>query len=290
MIYIDPDQAARIRRVPHFMDSDYGSYDVNATLGHYVRHYVEQLRRLKDIDERNTVADIGTGYGWLAIAFALETKANIIAVDNNAPRLAAARRLAEIIGVADRIDWRVGSLGSLPIADGEADSVYCIEVVEHVRDRTRVFPDLTRISTDVLVLSTPNGLLPIVAHDTGLPLCHWLPPRYRQVYANAMGRGHLQDNNRFWTPFTLRPFFEDFEIVSRFLHYGSFDHYQAAFPVYSGGRMRLHDSGMLHLYYRTASMLGKRAQFVLFNLACTLRRRASRGRLTQAAGKAVLAG
>ena len=58
-----------------------------------------------------TVADIGSGYGWLAIAMALDSEVRIIAVEPDGTRLTAARHIAQIVGVEERIEWREASIG-----------------------------------------------------------------------------------------------------------------------------------------------------------------------------------
>ena len=61
-------------------------------------------------------------------------------------RLDAAQRTRGYFGVGDRIDWRVGMLGRLPLADGEARVTYCIEVIEHIGRARPAIHDLARVS------------------------------------------------------------------------------------------------------------------------------------------------
>jgi hypothetical protein len=65
---------------------------------------------------------------------------------------------------------RSGSLG-----DRAARVAYCIEVIEHIGRSRLAIHDLGRICDEVLVITTSNLLFPIIAHDTRLPFCHWLP-------------------------------------------------------------------------------------------------------------------
>src|SRR5215471_18803718 len=169
---VSEEQERAIRAVPHFARGIYRDMDINGALDFYLRRYVGPLGAFIDIRADDVVADIGTGYGWLAIAFALCTPARIVAVDDDEARLEAARTIAGILRVADRIDWRLGALGQLPLVDREARVAYCIEVIEHIGRSRPVIRDLGRICDEVLVITTPNLLFPVIAHDTRLPFCH----------------------------------------------------------------------------------------------------------------------
>ena len=73
------------------------------------------------------VLDIGTFTGWssIAMALALPPGASLVSCDINGETTAVARRYAEEAGVADRIDYRVGSaLETLATLDGPFDLVF----------------------------------------------------------------------------------------------------------------------------------------------------------------------
>jgi SAM-dependent methyltransferase len=275
--YITPEQQQAIRAIPHFARGVYRDIDLNGAIDYYTRRYVGPLGAFTDLGAEDVVADIGTGYGWLAIAFALRRRARVIAVDMDEARLDAARRIAEILGVGDRIDWRVGMLGDLPLADGEARVTYCIEVIEYIGRARPAIQDLARVSAETLVVTTPNLYFPIIAHDTGLPFCHWLPLAWRERYAALFGRSDRENTNLFWSPPDLLGELAGFEVASRFLHYASRSDYIATFPIYVpyvGGGMRRRDGRLKSLYYRGAALLGRRSLYAMPSLACTLRRRA----------------
>ena len=193
--FISDEQERAIRAVPHFAHGVYRDMDINGALDFYLRRYVGPLGAFTDLGPQDVVADIGTGYGWLAIAFALHTPARVVAVDMDEARLDAAKRIAGIIGVAHRIDWRAGRLGELPLADGEARITYCIEVIEHIGRSRQAVRDLGRVSAEMIVITTPNLYFPVIAHDTGLPFCHWLPLPLRARYAELCGRRERENDN-----------------------------------------------------------------------------------------------
>jgi 2-polyprenyl-3-methyl-5-hydroxy-6-metoxy-1,4-benzoquinol methylase len=273
---LSDDQKQAIRAVPHFSRGVYRDIDLDGAIDYYRRRYVEPLGAFTGLGPKDVVADIGTGYGWLAIAFALHSPAQIIAVDMDEARLDAAQRIADILGVADRIDWRVGALGKLPLGDREARIAYCIEVIEHIGRSRPAVRDLGRVTGEMLVLTTPNLYFPIIAHDTGLPFCHWLPLSWRARYAALCGRTGRENTNLFWSPRSLKRELPAFRVVSRFLHYASRSDYLATFPIYVpylGGGLRRRDGRLKSLYYRAAATLGRQSLYVMPSLACTLRRK-----------------
>jgi hypothetical protein len=114
----------------------------------------------------------------------------------------------------------------------EARVVCCVEVIEHIGRSRPAIRDLGRIRNEVLVITTPNLLFPIIAHDTRLRFCHWLPLGLRARYAALCGRTSSQHSNLFWSPMGLPRELPDFKVTSRFLHYSSRRDYLATFPFY----------------------------------------------------------
>ncbi len=278
MNWVSEAEVKGLHDVAHFRNSEYARRNVQIIFGWYVTHFCEQIFKFERDVRIRSIADIGTGYGWLAIAFALKTDLRIVAVDPDEGRLEAARQIAEVFGVARRIEWRQGSLGQLPFADREVDAVCCIEVLEHAGNSAAVVRDLARIARELLIITTPNKIFPLIQHDTRLPCCHWLPPgRLRDWYAAACGRRALQENNRFWSPQRLIAMLPDFERELRFLHFRNFaDYVQAKDQLYLRERkVRELAKKAQRGYYRAASWAGGKSIYMLPNLASTFRRRSA---------------
>lgn len=263
--WISEEQIAALRRLDHFGDSSYRQLDLNKLLDEYMQDFIEPLLGLSGTPR--TVADVGTGYGWLAIAFAMRTEARVIAVEYDGARLEEARRIAGILGVEHRIEWLQASIADLPLPDRSMDAVYCIEVIEHTGVQADFVRQLCRISNDVLVITTPNKLFPVINHDTALPFCHWLPFRARDWYAAAFRRRDRQHNNLFWSPAELLGSVAGFRRVSRFMQFGSYAEYRALHAGRGGLGRRL-----LAVYLALAACLGSKAIYALPNLASTFRR------------------
>lgn len=266
----------KIRKVEYFAHTHYCDLKIAETLMFYTDRYVRQLLDFTPIDENTVIADVGAGFGWLSMAFAFSTDARIVAIERNEERLRAGIEIAEILGIAHKIDWRIGSLGELPLGDQEADVVYCIEVLEHVYKSTDAIRDLARVSGNLLILTTPNLWFPAIAHDTRLPFCHWLPIPIRKVYAQLFDRTHTENDNLFWSPLSLRENTPEFKPVSKWLHYASYQKFKDTFPFYKpyGRGSYVTKIGFKKkLYYDLVSRLGIYSHWVLPSLACVLKRK-----------------
>ena len=216
----------------YFKHSKYSDLDIAETLKFYTNRYVCQLLDFVEITEDTVIADIGAGFGWLSMAFACSTVARLVAIDPNGPRLMAGKAIANFLGIGDRIDWRTGSLGDLPLDNNEADVVYCIEVLEHVYKDSGALQDLCRVSKNLLIITTPNLWFPVIAHDTRLPFCHWMPISFRKSYAQLFDRNGRENDNLFWSPMALRRNMQEFKPVSKWLHYSSYEKFKKTFPFY----------------------------------------------------------
>ena len=124
--------------------------------------------RLRDVvgPVRGTVVDVGIGEG-----LCLE---RLLGVPTARPGAAAAEPVAEpvpvprVVGVEYRFDKAraaarrlpgvapvVGDAGMLPVPDGQADLVTCIEVLEHLPAVDRAVAELARVAADRCVVSVP---------------------------------------------------------------------------------------------------------------------------------------
>jgi SAM-dependent methyltransferase len=267
--WISVEQATAIRQIDHFCNSEYQRLDLDALVDEYMQNFVLPLIALTG--PPRSVADIGAGYGWLAFAFALGTDAEVTMMEYDPKRSQAAQQIAAVLGISHRIRWLVGSIAAIPLNDREIDAVYCVEVIEHTGVEDAYVAELCRISNDVLVITTPNKVFPIIRHDTVLPFCHWLPLRARDIYAGWFGRRNLQQNNLFWSPRRLLGAVSGFERQSRFLQFASYGAYQVvqgSLPQCSSRLDRLQA-----LYFAAAARTGRLCIFLLPNLASTFRRK-----------------
>ena len=150
-------------------------------------------------------------------------------------------------------------------------------MLEHVQRARNTVEDLARLPRDLLIITTPNLWFPVIAHDTRLPFCHWLPLRLRQPYAKVFGRSDAENDNLFWSTRGLERSLGGYRPVSGFLHYAKLDDYVATYPFhlpYVGGGRQSRAGALKLAYYKVAAKLGPASRYVMPNLAMVWRRTA----------------
>ncbi|MBL8573582.1 MAG: hypothetical protein JNM13_07875 [Hyphomicrobiaceae bacterium] len=274
------DQIAAIRAVPGLGDGFYASLDLDLTLDYMTRRFVVPIAARLPIAECRLM-DCAAGFGWLSFAYLLAGGKAAILVEPDAPRLAAALRIAAILGVADRCTGIVATLQSLRL-DRPVEIVVSIETLEHVgkANVAACVEALARSATRMVVLTTPNRIFPQVAHDTALPFAHWLPRPPRHAYARACGRTHTEIDNHFIAPWDLAPLAARFRSDGRVGTFASIAEYRAFFPVYMpygptvAERHRRRPPRVLTVIHATlARLLGTRAYWLSPSLASIWLRR-----------------
>ena len=167
------------------------------------------------------------------LAYLLEGGLGAIGIDTNEAALQVGRKFARILELDDRALFCHASVTELPVADAAVDVVTCIETLEHLSgDADRALAELNRTAGAIILVTTPNKLFPMVAHDTGLPFAHWLPPRWRGPYAWLFGRKNEDEGNIFVTPFQIMRGLAGFRLVSEFLGFASFAEFLESYPHY----------------------------------------------------------
>lgn len=113
----------------------------------------------RTLPQAGTVVDVGAGTGSFAIALAAERPdAAVLAIDGDADVLERARSKPG----ADRVEWRTGLAGELPLAAGQADAVVMSLLLHHLE------PDAKRAAlTDARAALRAGGWLHVA--DWGRP-------------------------------------------------------------------------------------------------------------------------
>jgi ArsR family transcriptional regulator len=101
-------------------------------------HYQALLSLL---DSELVVGDLGTGTGHIAALLAPVVK-QVIAVDDSAPMLAAARR--RLRGMRN-VELRRGDLNALPVGDGELDAAVLFLVLAYIEEPTVALAQVRRV-------------------------------------------------------------------------------------------------------------------------------------------------
>jgi ArsR family transcriptional regulator len=151
------DQAARRRVVKKrqdkmraFFDSVAGRLGRNYVPGKSWKSLAEALLRLMP---PVTVADLGAGEGSFALLLS-QRAVRVIAVDTSAKMIEVGREEAQRNGVKN-IDYRLGDMEELPIANAEVDVVFFSQSLHHALHPERAIEEAARILT-------PNGRVVIL--------------------------------------------------------------------------------------------------------------------------------
>ncbi|MGB6743772.1 MAG: metalloregulator ArsR/SmtB family transcription factor [Terracidiphilus sp.] len=151
------DQAARRRvlkkrqdKMRSFFDSVAGRLGRNYVPGKSWKALAEALLRLMP---PVTVADLGAGEGSFALLLA-QRAVRVIAVDTSARMIEVAREEAQRNGVKN-VDYRLGDMEELPIANAEVDVVFFSQSLHHALHPARALEEAARILT-------PNGRIVIL--------------------------------------------------------------------------------------------------------------------------------
>jgi len=89
------------------------------------------------------IADLGAGEGAFALLLAQRAK-KVIAVDTSAKMIEVAREQAFRSGIKN-VDYRLGDMEELPIADGEVDLVWISQSLHHALHPARALEEARRI-------------------------------------------------------------------------------------------------------------------------------------------------
>jgi SAM-dependent methyltransferase len=223
----------RIHSIPHFRSSIYHDLDIVGTLDFYNRRFVQPLACLFDLTNA-VVVDCGAGYGWFSFAYVMNGGKRAVAVDIDADRLTAAREIAKILAVDDRVEFIVSTLQTTPLVANGADLFVSIETLEHVGKKNvkAALQRISSIASQGILITTPNRIFPLIAHDTCLPFAHWLPARARRGYATLFGRQALDGSNDFVSPFELKSVLGRFKPASSCFTFQDFAQFMSQFPIY----------------------------------------------------------
>jgi SAM-dependent methyltransferase len=101
---------------------------------------------LESLSEGETVVDLGSGGGidCFIAARKVGPTGRVIGVDMTPEMIALARRNAERGGIAN-VEFRLGEIEALPLADGTADIVISNCVINLVPDKRRAFAETFRV-------------------------------------------------------------------------------------------------------------------------------------------------
>jgi ArsR family transcriptional regulator len=133
-----------------FFDRIAGDWDV---IGSDFKLGTGRLAAVSSLVDRSlSVADVGCGTGYLAAALGRRV-GRVVCVDNSPAMLERARdNLASLSEQGADVEYRRGTIESLPLADDEVDAAYAHMVLHHL-------PDTRAGLTEMVRIVRPGGLV-----------------------------------------------------------------------------------------------------------------------------------
>jgi ubiquinone/menaquinone biosynthesis C-methylase UbiE len=129
-------------QVTAFFDRVASDWD-EMRLVYYDEAVIEHLAAAADLDASMTVADVGTGTGFVAAGLAGRV-ACVIGIDESAGMLAVAEQNVDELG-ASNVELRRGDIGSLPLADDSVDAAVANMVLHHAVDPAAMLGEMARV-------------------------------------------------------------------------------------------------------------------------------------------------
>lgn len=270
---IVPTKEQEIKGIPYFANSIYGNLEIVPTLQFFYKRYAHPLTSFFDITNA-CVVDCGAGYGWFSFAYLLAGGKYAFLADVDSERLQTAIEIGKILGLQDKMEVIHAPIHGLPFASNEVDIMVSIETLEHVGKENidAALHHIRHITSQGILLTTPNQFFPAIAHDTRLPFAHWLPQSWRVLYANAFGREKMNHNNHFLSPLDLRILLSKFHPATTCLTFPDFSAYQDHYPFYLPydipKKWQRNSGNLKSLYYRlAAAVLGTYSYWIMPSLA-----------------------
>ena len=140
---------------------------------------------------RDTVLDVATGTGAVALELARTAGCSVVGLDQSAEMLAEARRRVDRAGLARQIEFVEGTATALPFPDAAFEHLTFTYLLRYVEDPERVARELVRVvkpggTVAMLEFAVPPGRVPRALWEfwvrIGLPTAGRLvSPGWREV-------------------------------------------------------------------------------------------------------------
>jgi ubiquinone/menaquinone biosynthesis C-methylase UbiE len=101
--------------------------------------------KLLELSPSMKVLDAGSGLGGPSRYIAQNVRCHVTGVDLTESFVAVATLLADRTGLNDLVDYHVGNLVALDLADEQFDVAYTQHVVMNIRDRQKVYTEIHRV-------------------------------------------------------------------------------------------------------------------------------------------------
>lgn len=157
-----------------------------------------------DISGETRVLDIGCGLGGTARTIAALHGASVTGIDLTPLFVETALALTEMVGLSERLDFRVGSATELPVDSSEFDVAVMLHVGMNVADKAQLFREAARVLKpggtfavfDVMAGASPGQLLLPVPWSEGPETTFVEAPSVYRAAAEAAGFACISERDR----------------------------------------------------------------------------------------------
>ena len=170
-----------------FFERVAGDWDT-MRLSYYDGRVIERMAEVSGAnagaDAGMTVADVGTGTGFVAAGIAPRV-ARVIAVDNSPAMLKVARENLAELGITN-VELIEGDVAALPLEDASVDAAFANMVLHHAEDPAAMLAEMARVVR-------PGGVAAVV--DEVEHAFAWMREEHADVW---LGFGKEQVEGFFW--------------------------------------------------------------------------------------------
>jgi ubiquinone/menaquinone biosynthesis C-methylase UbiE len=112
-------------------------------LAYYDERVIERMSDVSKLGGEMTVADVGTGTGFVAAGVAPRVE-GVIALDNSPAMLDVAHKNFETLGIGN-VELRLGEVTALPLPSDSVDAAFANMVLHHAEDPEAMLREMTRV-------------------------------------------------------------------------------------------------------------------------------------------------
>jgi ubiquinone/menaquinone biosynthesis C-methylase UbiE len=130
------------------VDPDHPSIEALAPYDHFHGRGLEATEELADlltVSPDDYILDIGSGIGGPARYIADRFGARITGIDLTAEFCDVARHLTQVLGLADRVDFKRGDALAMPFGHASFDGAYSMNVSMNIADKAGFYAEIHRV-------------------------------------------------------------------------------------------------------------------------------------------------
>jgi ubiquinone/menaquinone biosynthesis C-methylase UbiE len=122
-------------------------------LSYYDERVIERMAAVSGVGAGMTVADVGTGTGFVAAGIAPRVR-RVLAVDNSPAMLEVARKNLGELGIVN-VELLEGDVSALPLESASVDAAFANMVLHHAEDPGSMLREMARVVK-------PGGVVAVV--------------------------------------------------------------------------------------------------------------------------------